>query len=309
MGKLNPQQMVLKTIIVGVLLGLTSCSYYALSPNVDTRTEIQYAYKTNKDYKRSKWRKSNQKIGYERYDKRGNIIEEGKYGEIWHIKNFTKNPDSSTTVTIGHGQNYKNLNTVHYYIYDNTGKKIQDELWQFKSNKKSFLIHKTIFEYDLNGKLVRETEYDNDNKVLRVQDYSKDSSNQTILKNNIFNRSNEGITKAEDKTITDSLGRPIEKIHYYKGKFLYKQEFRYDSWGNIVTELRYDNKPDSLWCITEWQYNHNKQPIQKLQKVIGSNTETKDVYIYNRKKLLVKVLHYSGKELDGYTKYKYTLYK
>lgn len=304
--------MKLTLLILGLFLGLSSCSYYAFPPKVDTRTEIQYSYKTNKDYERSKWRKTSQKAGYARYDKKGNVIEEGEYGEIWHSRSVTKNADSSISVTSGHGRNYKNLNRVHYYVYDSTGKKIQDELWQFKDNKKNYLIYKTIFEYDSNGKLIKEIEYDKDNQVSRLQDYSKDNSNQTISKDSVFNFSYEGITRVEgkrqDTIITDSLGRPIEKIHYYKDKFLYRQEFRYDRWGAIVTEIRYDNKPDSLWCITEWQYNYDKQPIRKFWKVIGSKTETKDVYIYNRKKLLVKILHYSGEELEGYTKYRYKLY-
>lgn len=297
------------------MLGLSSCSYYVFPPNVDTRTEIQYSYKTKyKGYERSNWRKYKQKTGYEKYDKKGNIIEEGEYGEIWYFRNVTKNADSSTSVTSGHGRNYKNLNSVHYNVYDSTGKKVQDELWQFKDNKKDYLIYKTLFEYDTKGKLIKETELDKDNKISRLQDYSKDNSNQTISKDSVFNFSYQDITRVEgkrqDTTITDSIGRPIEKIHYYKDKFLYRLEYRYDRWGDIVTELRYDKKPDSLWCITEWQYDIiTKQPTRKFWKVIGSKTETKDIYIYNRKKLLIKILHYSGEELEGYTKYKNKLYK
>lgn len=273
---------------------------------------MQYSYKTNNDYERSNWRKSRQKTGYERYDKKANIIEEGEYGEIWHFGSVTKKSDSSIIVNSGHSRNYKNLNTVHYYVYDSIGKKTQDELWQFKDNKKDYLIYRTFFEYDAKGKLIKETEFDKDNNISRLQDYSKDNINQTISKDSVFNFSYEGITRVEgkrqDTTITDSLGRPIEKMHYYKDKFRYRQEFRYDRWGEVITEIRYDDKPDSLWCITEWQYNFDKQPIRKFWKVIGSKTETKDVYIYNRKKLLVKILHYSGEELEGYTKCKYKLY-
>ena len=262
----------------------------------------------------SKWRKSSQKIGYERYDKKGNLIEEGNYGERWPVISEIQNADSSITVIIGHGYNYKNLNTVHYYIYDNNGKKTQDELWLFKDNKKNDLIYKTIFEYDTNGKLIKETKYDKDNQVSRLQDYLKDNSNQTISKDSVFNFSHEDIIRVEgkkqDTTITDSLGRPIEKIHYYKDEFLYRIEYRYDRWNNMVTEIRYENKPDSLSCITEWQYDAiTKQPTRKFWKVIGTTIETKGIYIYNRKKLLVKILHYSGEELRGYTKYKYKLYK
>lgn len=313
MGNLKNRHTTLKFIItIGLLFGLTSCSYYFYPPKVDTRSEIQYSYKRDKNFKTSKWRKTSQKTGYVRYDRKRNIIEEGNFGERKCIYNETKTADSSIIISIGHSYNYKNLNTVHYFLYDSVGKKYQDELWQFKDNKKDYLIYKTLFEYDTSGKLIKEIEYDKYNKISRLQDYSKDNSNQTISKDSVFNFSYMDITRVEgkrqDTTITDSLGRPIEKIHYYKDEFLYRQEFRYDRWGEIVTEIRYKNKPDSLWCITEWQYNYDKQPIRKFWKVIGSKTETKDVYIYNRKKLLVKILHYSGETLEGYTKYKYKLY-
>lgn len=266
----------------------------------------------NKQYKASKCRKTCQKIGYIQYNRNGNIIEEAEYGELWHFSSVTKNADSIISVISGHGRNYKNLNTVHYYKYDSAGKKTQDELWQFKDNEKNYLIYRTIFEYNSSGKLIRETEFDKLNKVSRLQDYSKDILNQTISKDSVFNFSHEGIIRVEgktqDTTITDSLGRPIEKTHYYKDKFIYRQEFRYDRWGYNVTELRYDDKPDSLWCITEWQYNYDKQPVRKFWKIIGGTTETKDVYIYNKKKLLVKILHYHRENLVGYTKYKYKLY-
>ena len=298
--------------MAGLLLGFSSCTYYVYPPKVDTRTRIYYSYTVDKDYKRSKWRTSRTKTGYERYDKKGSVVEIGEYGEIWYFGRYEKTSDSTTSVTYGHGRNYKNINTVLFCVYDSIGKKMQDELWQFKDNKKNYLIYKTIFEYDSNGVLVKETEYDKNNKVSRLQSYSMDNSNQTISKDSVFNSSYEGFArvsgKRQDTTITDSLGRPIEEIHYYEGIFLYRKEFLYGYWGEIVTELRYDKKPDSLWCITEWQYNFDKQLIRHFSKVIGSTSETKNIYIYNRKMLLVKILHYDGEELKGYTKYKYKLY-
>lgn len=300
-------------LFIGLVFGLTSCSYYIYPPKVDTRTEFQYYYKTKyKGYERSKWRKDCNKTGYERYDKNGNVIEEGEFGEIKHFSSVTKNADSSISIITGHGRNYKNINTVHYFQYDSSNRKIADELWQFKNDKKDYLIYKTIFEYNESGQLIRETEFDKNNKISRLQDFSANEKNRTISKDSVFNLTYEGITRVEgkrqDTTITDSIGRPIEKIHFYKDKFLYRQVYLYDKWNEIVTEIRYDNKPDSLWCITEWQYNYDKQLIRKFWKVIGSKTEKKDVYIYNRKKLLVKVLHFEGEELAGYNKYNYKLY-
>lgn len=300
-------------ILIVIILGLNSCSYYFHPPLVETRIEIQYSYKNRlNDYETSKWRKQRQKIGFEKYDKNRNIIEEGEYGEIWHFESVTKNADSTISIITGHGRNYKNLNTIHYFKYDSTYKKKSDELWQFKDNKKQYLIYKTIFIYSSSGQLIKEIEYDANDSVSRLKDYSKIKANYNVSKDSVFNFLYEGITRVEgrrrDTTITDSLGRPIEKKHFYKGKFSSRREYRYDKWDEIVTEIRYNDKPDSLWCITEWQYNNDKQLIRKFWKVVGSKTETKDIYIYNRKKLLKKILHYNGEELSRYTKYKYRLY-
>ena len=298
--------------MLGLLLALSSCTYNSFPPKVDTRTEIKYSYKRNKNYEISKWRKSKKKIAYDRYDQKGNIIEEGTFGERWDSTIITVNADSSVSIARLHGRNYKKLNTIHYYTYDSIGKKLKEEFWRFKDNIKDYLVYKTIFEYDARGRLAKETEFDNDNEISRLQDYSKEKINQESVKDSIYNFTFDGITTAKNKkqdiVITDSLGRPIEKIYYRNDKFSHRQEFRYDELGLIVTEIRYNYKPDSLWCITEWKYNFNKQLIRKFSKIIGDTTDTRDIYIYNRKKLLIKILHYSQEKLEGYTRYKYKLY-
>ncbi len=304
--------MKLTIILFGIILGISSCTYYVIPPMINKKTETEYFYISNKNFKKSKWRKTRRKIGYECFDKKRNVIKEVEYGEKWSMKSETLNSDSSITINCMHGRNYKKINTVLFHVYDNTGNKSNEELWQFKNNKMDYLIYKTIFEYDTNGKLIKETEYDKDNKVSRLQDYSNESKSKTISNDSVLNFSYEGIIRVKGKSldtiVNDISGRPIKKTHYYNDRFLYREEFRYDRSGQIVTELRYDDKPDSLWCITEWQYNYDKRPTRKFWKVIGSTTETKDIYIYNNKKLLDKILHYSGDELKGYTKYKYILY-
>lgn len=104
----------------------------------------------------------------------------------------------------------------------------------------------------------------------------------------------------------DTLSRPAEIIHFFKGKFLYHQKYLYDKSGFSKTELRYDDKPDSLWCITEFRYDYDDNILRRFWKVIGSTTETKQVYIYDKNKRLIKILNYSVDELTGYTKFEYS---
>lgn len=264
----------------------------------------------------SKWKKSRQKIGYEKYGKMGEIIEEGRYGELKYIYKETKNADSSISEIIDVKFDYKNLRTVHYFFFTSRGSKSHEELWQFKDNKKDSLIYKTIFEYDTIGHLIKETEYNNGNKISRLRVYLKGNPNQTISKDSFFIFSNEGISKfdgiLQDTTTRDSRRRPIEITQYFNDKFLYRKEFRYGLLeSNFVTELRFDNKPNNLSYITEWQYDQmTNQPIRKFRKQIeGINSELKDIYIYNRKQLLVKVLHYDRDKLTDYTKFKYKHFK
>jgi hypothetical protein len=263
-----------------------------------------------RNLKLSKWRTQKTKHEYLRYDDNGRIIEKGEYGEIWHYRNVSRGTDGSMSIVSGHWRNYKKLDKVYYYEYDTSGQKTGETLWKFNNNKKDYLIHKTLYEYGSKGKLLKETEWDRDNKITRLRDYANLNESQ-VSKDSVFKFSYKDIVRVDgqsiDTAVYDSLGRPLNIIHYYKGKFLYRQAFIYDKWGGITTELRYDGKPDSLWSITEWQYNIYKQPVRKFWKAVGSTTETRDVYVYNRRRLLVKVLHYHGEKLRSFSRYKYKL--
>jgi hypothetical protein len=263
-----------------------------------------------RNLKLSKWRTQKTKHEYLRYDDNGRIIEKGEYGEIWHYRNVSRGTDGSMSIVSGHWRNYKKLDKVYYYEYDTAGQKTGETLWKFNNNKKDYLIHKTLYEYGSKGKLLKETEWDRDNKITRLRDYANLNESQ-VSKDSVFKFSYKDIVRVDgqsiDTAVYDSLGRPLNIIHYYKGKFLYRQAFIYDKWGGITTELRYDGKPDSLWSLTEWQYNIYKQPVRKFWKAVGSTTETRDVYIYNRHRLLVKVLHYHGEKLRSFSRYKYKL--
>ncbi len=279
----------------------------ALAFSQMTRTEFSVGYIT-KNYKPTKKTRT-EKTNYEKYDSKGNVVEEGEYGEIKHFSSVIKNSDSTTTITTGHGRNYDNLNTVKFNKYDNSNRLVEDELWQYSNNTKNYLIYRTQYDYNSKGQLIKETEFDKDNKISRTKTFHI-SGNRIASIDTVYNFSYEGITRVDgerrDTTYLDTLNRPTEVIHFFKGKFLYRQKYLYDKFGFSKTELRYDDKPDSLWCITEFRYDFDNNILRRFWKVIGSTTETKQVYVYDKNKRLTKILNYSVDELTGYTKFEYS---
>ncbi len=301
-----------QAVLAVVMFGFTSCTHYAVPQKIRTKTETEYWYRSVGNHKTSKWKKSSMKTAYERYDRTGNISEERDYGEYRCSTSRTKVNDSVTTISTWCSRIDKNINTVRYYVYDSAGRKTADSLWKYTDNKKDYLLYRTVFRYDTNNVLMSETEYDENDRISRQQDFSKNDAGTTVSKDSVANFLFEGITrvdgKRQDTTINDTAGRPLEKIHYYKDKFLYREEYRYDRFGQKMTILRYDGTPDNLWCVTEIQYDIWKRPSRKFWKVIGGSNETRDIYVYNRKQLLDKVLHYNEDALAGYTKYNYTFF-
>nr|WP_299206077.1 hypothetical protein [uncultured Brumimicrobium sp.] len=294
-----------------ILLTLSSCGYYVYPPKVKVRYQYDYTYKQKlfKDWETSKWRKHKTKTAYIKYDRNGNEIEIGEYGEVWHFSNVKTNPDSSVSIVSGHGVYPNKLNTVTYKTYNDSNQVMTEEVWRFKDNKKDYLVYKTFFSYTDN-QLAKETEFDADGQIIREKDYDLTSNVQYENRNKTIY---EPFVRVDGNSIDtiryDTNGQVIEKIHYYNGKFLYRQEFLYSDFGTIKTELRYDDEPDSLWSITEWRYDIiTKQLTRKYWNVINSTTERREEFIYDRKKLLRRIERYNAEEKTGYTKYKYKLY-
>ncbi|MEI6349334.1 MAG: hypothetical protein WCP69_15420 [Bacteroidota bacterium] len=309
-------------LLFGIIVGMTSCSIYINQQNVEIRFEKEYYYKPFfGGIFHSKWITNSVNRNYIRYDKKGNIIEVGEYGEEFHFGSYKKHSDNSESRTYGEGCDYEKLKTVHFIQYDSTNKKIADEFWKFIDNKKSNLISKTIFEYDSTGQFSKETEYKENNIVSCLIKSSKKEKKSTILTSCQYNYNSEGLIKdsiqIQDTILNDSLGRPIEKNQYINGKFSYKTMYFYNTWtdsgydklSRFITEIQYENKPDSLYSITELNYDYLKNLTSESVKVIGNEIE-KELYIYNLvNNLLVKKIHYSGEDIEYFTKYKYRQFK
>jgi hypothetical protein len=303
-------------IYIFTIILLSSCSYYVYPPKVHTKHVYNYSFKNkiNKGWEHSEWRKSKTLTEYIRYDISGNEIELGEYGEIWYFRKVTDNEDNTTSIVSGHGSHPKKLNTVNYKTFNDSNQVIQEIVWRFKDNKKNYLVYKILFEYS-NNQLRKELEFDTNDSLIRTKNYDLEKNIESeIRKKSVYEPFVRIEVSSIDSITYDSLNREIEKIHYYKGKFLRRTVTIYNDAQNIVTIYLYDDEPNKLWGFTETKYDYfTKQPLRKYWKILNSTTETKDIYIYNRKKLLVKILHYNvdqeGRDvLEYYSKYKYKLY-
>ena len=270
------------------------------------RTEYNFSYIPHHHSDKKETRK--EKINYEKYDANSNLIEEGEYGEIKHFRTVKKINDTSSFISIGHRRDYKNLNNVKFNKYDNSNHLIENELWHYIHNKKGNLIYKTEYVYNSKGQLIKETEFDWQDKISRTKS-NEYLVNRITSIDTVYNLSIEGITRVDgesrDTTYLDSLNRPAESFHFYNGKFLYRQKYVYEKSGLNRTELRYDDNPNNLWCVTEYKYDKDDNILQKYWKVIGGFTESKQVYIYDKNKRLIKILNYDAYELTGINKFKY----
>lgn len=297
-----------------LLIGISSCSYKISSPKVKTRYEYDHVYRTNKNFEISKWRKKKTKIGYVKYDRNGNEIEIGEYGETWRFRKVITNPDSTISSVSGHGRYMKKLNTVSFKTYNQDNQIISEDYWSYKDNKKDYLIYRTEFRY-FSGELVGEIEYDSEGNVSREMRYNEDKTIQVNDKKRPFYEPMvrvEGNSKYEIKY--DSLGREVEKVHYLNGKFLRRTVTVYER--NLKTKYLYDDSPDKLWSLTEEKYDYlTDKLIRRYWKVLDSTTERIEMFEYNRKGLLKRILTYAvdvqtGKnKLESFTRYKYEYIK
>jgi len=254
------------------------------------------------------------------FDKKGNEIESGMYGENhgWTVVDTLKNGEIA--VTHYDSWDYSKISSVNFNTYDEKGKIIKEETWFFKNNKKNWFAGYKIFIYNANGFIEREISFSDKDVVGNVKKYFYDNidNNIEIIDSTFISSVNETTKISVHRTINDfdSLNRQILSVEYSNDNFLFKKFFLYRNGTDIITELRYNNKSDScLWSISETKYGYSKsycqggkKKLEKFQKIINSSSEERDIYIYNKKCELKKIEHYSGIELVGYTKFKYEYY-
>ncbi|MAY84903.1 MAG: hypothetical protein CMP59_12300 [Flavobacteriales bacterium] len=311
-------------VMILVTVSLFSCSYYPYPPAVKKRTSNTYVYKDKlfQDWENSTWRTRKFKGDYRVYDREGNEIEIGEYGERWGKVEVKWSEDSSIIGYTSYSGTYpKRLNTVTYNEYNEKNQLISQKVWQYHKNKKHHLAEEINYTYK-NDTLYLEIEYEyyNDDtsqtvtnhylenlRIAREIKSSIETGRPRVTYDTVYTGNDYYSTI--DSIYYDTSGREIEAIHYMDESFLYRQEFKYSDDGLIKTELRFDDEPDSLWAITEWRFDYfSKEPIRKYWNVINSGVERRTEYLYNKKGLLKRIDVYDASGKTQYTKFRYRLH-
>lgn len=229
-----------------------------------------------------------EKTRYEKYDKKGNIIEIGEYGETWReIEHITL--ENGTTQKISTlFQDFKRLNTVEYLQYDNQNRKQLSERWRFRRNIPYKKLDSTAYYYNQNGELQFEIKFD--------------FYDTPIKSDTIYNYG------PIDKEYLDSVGRITERTIQNESEFFSKYIDHYNAQNLIVKREVYRHKPDSLVEVKEWIYNELNLIIQFKEFDLKSDLKV-TTYNYNKWNLLISQYTIQKNRLTRSVKYKYKFYR
>ncbi len=229
-----------------------------------------------------------EKTRYEKYDKQGNIIEIGEYGESWREIEYITLENGTTQKISTLFQDFNRLNIVEYLQYDNQNRKQLSERWRFRRNIPYKKLDSTTYYYNQNGELKFEINFD---------------LNYTPIKTDtIYNH------EPIDKEYSDSTGRITERTIQSESEFFSKFINHYNAQNLIVKREVYSHKPDSLVEVKEWIYNELNLLIQFNEFDLKGDLKV-TTYKYNKWNLLKSQYTIQKNRLIRSTKYKYRFYR
>ena len=304
----------IKYILTLMLLFSVSASY--CQRQVKKRTEINVSYPTKHSFSKKKYTR---KENYVVYDRQGREMEFAMFGESFHTSVVNKD----STITMYCGEDESKIGSLDISVYDTNGRKIKEENWFCKNNKKDVYSGYKLYQYNEQNLLYKERRYSLldssratlENIVTYVYDKNKNNTEEIDSDYSSFYAPKNQAHIHKTINQYDDLKNLDYSAEYSDGKLLLRKKYLYRDYGPTVTELRYDNESDaSLWSITETTYGDLDQdpyPRKKLEefwKVINSSSEYRKIYIYNKDCLLIKIEESNGITLGGCTKFEYEYY-
>lgn len=192
----------------------------------------------------------------------GNQVEEKNYnpdGSVNHKTIFKHNHKGLKTEERPYN---KDGNPFNYYNYSyNDADQILSKIWF--NNSSNEIVQRETFEYDEKGNLITETTFSS-NTISSVSKYKFDDLGRKI-EYNYFD--NNGFLKWIRKYNYDDNNRLLEDISIdsYSKEMTKKTGYRYDKFGNIIEENKY-NSDSSLKerTVFEYEYDKNNNWIKKI---------------------------------------------
>ncbi|MFJ1365788.1 RHS repeat domain-containing protein [Capnocytophaga canimorsus] len=170
------------------------------------------------------------------HDSNGNKIEEIRYnsdGSIGRKLTYQYNQKQHLTEEIRYVPK-ENLSLKIIYKYDNQGHLIE----AFFYSSRGKLENKQTHKYDKKGNLTQTNTYDSSGNLYARQTFKYDNKENKIEENKFGKDS-----KYDKKSIFkyNTKGDLTEKIHISKEGFYSKWTYKYDSHGNWIEEIFYDD--------------------------------------------------------------------
>lgn len=179
--------------------------------------------------------KKKRKIKYRIYDKSEKLIEIGTYGERGGFSKSKWNPvDSTLEVTTVTFRDYKKLDCIEYFKYDDKGKLVERTLSRCRDNKIHHLAYRDKFFHSIDS--MENIVYKENGEIRTL---SKDELRLPLeLEDEIYNQKRPNI--GTRNVLTE------------------KQEFIYDNEKRLV-KIRHIDKYDKLLGYTKYKYKKLKK--------------------------------------------------
>jgi len=230
------------------------------------------------------------------YEKEGPSVAENAY-----TYEFEYDEGGRITKRIDGGYNYTN------YIYDSEGNLLKYEVCTYERTDKSkepvlvkteYLVHQDEYEYDENGKLIKETYYDSEGNVSSVSEYTYDS-NGRIIKLISHNESDEitmnyAFEYDESGNLTKFMdGFNVTVYTYSSENVLFEStdsngetgelynKATYDANGNAIEYISYES--DGSVRVTEkYTYDSFGKATEHTVYDSEGNIEQKEIFKYDK---------------------------
>ncbi|HTA26407.1 MAG TPA: hypothetical protein VK809_01370 [Bacteroidia bacterium] len=277
--------------------------------------QFKIVKKVTTSYESSKNHKAIQKESFTEYNKLGQEIIFGYFGEYSSSKVVHKaKNDSSYSVTYYESSDHDKINWEDFSFYDSLNHMLtKKETWFFHNNRKDYVGYATFYFYDRKGELIKEKRLGDSNKVEKsITHYYNEKGNNVKEIDSDF--SNYGINEVDVDSILysyDGKNRIIQSLEYTKYS-QQRMDYTYNNNdSNITWIFRFDNQKNDtvlkLWSISTTSYGYvfsskdeiyptpsDWQILEKTCRTIDGVLNERYVYVYNKDGLLDKIIDQQG---------------